>query len=162
MDKRHQHPVERNKESIKGMERGPSKTGAHKSCWSEEEVRLLEELDKKYKGYKNINAMIAKELKSKSAKQIAGKRCLFKAKEKVVEKEVDLYEELVRKGKEVASVYGLSKYLEESVKETGYLNQIGPEFKEILEDWFSKKERIEEIRKRIENVTVDVMVEMDE
>ncbi|KAK4818850.1 hypothetical protein QYF61_020069 [Mycteria americana] len=48
--------------------------GVHRQCWMEEEVELLQKLEKQYEGSKNINKLIAEHILLKTTKQISDKR----------------------------------------------------------------------------------------
>ena len=54
--KRLVHPVTRNLERITAARpKAGTMRGAHRRCWTEDEVELLRKLDKQYEGQKNIN-----------------------------------------------------------------------------------------------------------
>ena len=73
--KRFAHPVVRNIERIAASRPEEcSARGVHRQCWTEEEVELLQRLDKQCEGSKNINKLIAEHIPSKTAKQISDKR----------------------------------------------------------------------------------------
>ncbi|CAL7932962.1 unnamed protein product [Xylocopa violacea] len=78
---RHEHPVLRNKKrqlastrnvNIEGT--NSNMRGKHKKVWSDDEIKLLTELDLIYANYKYPNIEIGKHIPSKTRKQISDKR----------------------------------------------------------------------------------------
>ena len=69
------HPVPQNVEGIiASCPKEDTARGVHRQCWMEEEVELLQKLDKQYEGNKNTNKLIAEHIPSKTTKQISDKR----------------------------------------------------------------------------------------
>ena len=124
--KRLVHPVTRNLERITAArpKTGTNMRGAHRRCWTEDEVELLRKLDKQYEGQKNINKLIAEHIPTKTTKQISDKRR-------------DLHKSPVKKGKD----QGQKKHLElegEHLAEGEHLVCVGSETEGGLKSRYRK------------------------
>ncbi|GAB0186306.1 mitochondrial enolase superfamily member 1 [Grus japonensis] len=102
--------------------------GVHKQCWTEEEVELLQKVDKQFEGSKNINKLITEHIPSKTTKQISDKRRgLHKSPVKKRDKDLEWKQHLEKESEQLVGM---------GTREEGGLRS---HYRRVIADWLSSE-----------------------